>query len=56
MGSVPVFDTVSGAVAATGADTSVIFVPARAAAVASRASGQPRDVLYRLALQLKPVR
>jgi 16S rRNA (cytidine1402-2'-O)-methyltransferase len=28
--------------------------PARAAAVASRASGQPRDVLYRLALQLKP--
>jgi 16S rRNA (cytidine1402-2'-O)-methyltransferase len=30
--------------------------PARAAAVASRASGQPRDVLYRLALQLKPAR
>jgi 16S rRNA (cytidine1402-2'-O)-methyltransferase len=30
--------------------------PARAAAVASRASGQPRDVLYRLALQLKPGR
>jgi 16S rRNA (cytidine1402-2'-O)-methyltransferase len=30
--------------------------PARAAAVAARASGQPRDVLYRLALQLKPVR
>lgn len=28
--------------------------PARAAAVASRASGQPRDALYRLALQLKP--
>jgi 16S rRNA (cytidine1402-2'-O)-methyltransferase len=27
--------------------------PARAAAIASRASGQPRDVLYRLALQLK---
>lgn len=27
--------------------------PARAAAVASRASGQPRDALYRLALQLK---
>jgi 16S rRNA (cytidine1402-2'-O)-methyltransferase len=30
--------------------------PARAAAVASRASGQPRDALYRLALQLKPAR
>ena len=30
--------------------------PARAAAVAARASGQPRDVLYRLALQLKPGR
>jgi 16S rRNA (cytidine1402-2'-O)-methyltransferase len=30
--------------------------PARAAAVASRASGQPRDALYRLALQLKPER
>lgn len=30
--------------------------PARAAAVASRASGQPRDALYRLALQLKPGR
>ena len=30
--------------------------PARAAAVAARASGQPRDVLYRLALQLKPER
>jgi 16S rRNA (cytidine1402-2'-O)-methyltransferase len=30
--------------------------PARAVAVASRASGQPRDVLYRLALQLKPAR
>lgn len=27
--------------------------PARAAAIAARASGQPRDVLYRLALQLK---
>jgi 16S rRNA (cytidine1402-2'-O)-methyltransferase len=30
--------------------------PGRAAAVAARASGQPRDVLYRLALQLKPER
>jgi succinyl-CoA synthetase alpha subunit len=30
-GAVPVFDTCSGAVAATGADTSVIFVPALAA-------------------------
>lgn len=30
--------------------------PARAAAVASKASGQPRDALYRLALQLKPAR
>ena len=30
--------------------------PARASAVAARASGQPRDVLYRLALQLKPER
>ena len=30
--------------------------PARAAAVAARASGQPRDALYRLALQLKPAR
>lgn len=30
--------------------------PARAAAVAAKASGQPRDALYRLALQLKPVR
>lgn len=30
--------------------------PARAAAVACRASGQPRDALYRLALQLKPTR
>ena len=28
--------------------------PARAAAVAAKASGQPRDALYRLALQLKP--
>jgi 16S rRNA (cytidine1402-2'-O)-methyltransferase len=30
--------------------------PARAAAVAARASGQSRDALYRLAMQLKPVR
>jgi len=30
--------------------------PARAAAVAAKASGQPREVLYRLALQLKPER
>jgi 16S rRNA (cytidine1402-2'-O)-methyltransferase len=30
--------------------------PARAAAIAARASGQPRDALYRLALQLKPAR
>jgi 16S rRNA (cytidine1402-2'-O)-methyltransferase len=30
--------------------------PARAAAVAARASGQPREALYRLALQLKPAR
>ena len=30
--------------------------PARAAAVASKASGQPRDVLYSLALQLRPAR
>ena len=30
--------------------------PARAAAVAAKASGQSRDVLYRLALQLKPAR
>jgi 16S rRNA (cytidine1402-2'-O)-methyltransferase len=30
--------------------------PARAAAVAAKASGQPRDALYRLALQLKPAR
>lgn len=30
--------------------------PARAAAVAARVSGQPRDVLYRLAMQLKPAR
>ena len=30
--------------------------PARAAAVAARASGQSRDALYRLALQLKPAR
>lgn len=30
--------------------------PARAAAVASRASGQPRDLVYRLAMQLKPAR
>jgi succinyl-CoA synthetase alpha subunit len=30
-GKVPIFDTVSGAVEATGADCSVIFVPARAA-------------------------
>src|SRR5436853_5994297 len=29
---IPVFDTVAGAVAATGANASVIFVPARAAA------------------------
>lgn len=28
--------------------------PSKAAAVAARASGQPRDALYRLALQLKP--
>lgn len=28
--------------------------PARAAALAARASGQPRDQLYRLAMQLKP--
>ena len=31
---IPVFDTVAEAVAATGADTSVVFVPARAAAAA----------------------
>lgn len=30
--------------------------PARAAAVAARASGCPRDALYRLAMQLKPAR
>ena len=30
--------------------------PARAAAVAAKASGQSRDALYRLALQLKPAR
>ncbi len=30
--------------------------PARAAAIAAKASGQPRDALYRLALQLKPAR
>jgi 16S rRNA (cytidine1402-2'-O)-methyltransferase len=30
--------------------------PARAAAVAARASGLPRDALYRLALELKPAR
>lgn len=30
--------------------------PARAASVAARASGLPRDALYRLALQLKPTR
>ena len=30
--------------------------PARAAAVAARASGQSREALYRLAMQLKPVR
>lgn len=30
--------------------------PARAAAVAARASGEPREDLYRLALQLKPAR
>jgi len=30
--------------------------PARAAAVAAKASGQPREALYRLALQLKPER
>jgi 16S rRNA (cytidine1402-2'-O)-methyltransferase len=30
--------------------------PARAAAVAARASGQSRDALYRLAMQLKPAR
>ena len=29
---IPVFDTVAGAVAATGANASVVFVPARAAA------------------------
>lgn len=32
VGNIPVFDTVAGAVSATGADTSVIFVPARFAA------------------------
>lgn len=32
VGNIPVFDTVTGAVSATGADTSVIFVPARFAA------------------------
>jgi hypothetical protein len=30
--------------------------PARAAAIAAKASGRPRDELYRLALQLKPAR
>jgi 16S rRNA (cytidine1402-2'-O)-methyltransferase len=30
--------------------------PARAAALAAKASGEPRDALYRLALQLKPAR
>jgi 16S rRNA (cytidine1402-2'-O)-methyltransferase len=30
--------------------------PARAAAIAAKASGQPREPLYRLALQLKPAR
>jgi 16S rRNA (cytidine1402-2'-O)-methyltransferase len=30
--------------------------PARAAALAAKASGEPRDALYRLALQLKPTR
>jgi 16S rRNA (cytidine1402-2'-O)-methyltransferase len=30
--------------------------PARVAAIAARASGRPRDALYRLAMQLKPAR